>query len=151
MPKRLTKHEHAGRNALPEHLPRREEIIAAEGEERLMGKLYAVEKEAREAKPPRSSVWRCDGEEALRSLKNSKRRLPRWLCMPCHRVNLQKPAITPSASGLKVYLQDGRIEIDQNLCENAMRPLAFGRNYDKLGIMRSSGARRGLFFLGDSV
>ena len=33
--KRLTKREHAGRNALPEHLPRREEIIAVEGEERL--------------------------------------------------------------------------------------------------------------------
>ena len=33
--KRLAKREHAGRNALPEHLPRREEIIAVEGEERL--------------------------------------------------------------------------------------------------------------------
>ena len=33
--KRLIKREHAGRNALPEHLPRREEIIAVEGEERL--------------------------------------------------------------------------------------------------------------------
>ncbi len=33
--KRLTKREHAGRNALPDHLPRREEIIAVDGEERL--------------------------------------------------------------------------------------------------------------------
>jgi hypothetical protein len=33
--KRLTKREHARRNALPEGLPRREEIIAVEGEERL--------------------------------------------------------------------------------------------------------------------
>ena len=33
--KRLTKREHARRNALPERLPRREEIIAVEGEERL--------------------------------------------------------------------------------------------------------------------
>ena len=33
--KRLTKREHARCNALPEHLPRREEIIAVEGEERL--------------------------------------------------------------------------------------------------------------------
>jgi len=33
--KRLTKREHARRNALPEHLPQREEIIAVEGEERL--------------------------------------------------------------------------------------------------------------------
>jgi transposase len=28
---------------------------------------------------------------------------------------------------LKVYLQNGRVEIDQNLCENAMRRLALGR------------------------
>jgi transposase len=33
--KKLLKREHAGRNALPDHLPRREEIIAVEGEERL--------------------------------------------------------------------------------------------------------------------
>jgi hypothetical protein len=33
--RRLTKREHARRNALPEHLPRREKIIAVEGEERL--------------------------------------------------------------------------------------------------------------------
>ena len=33
--KKLLKREHAGRNAVPDHLPRREEIIAVEGEERL--------------------------------------------------------------------------------------------------------------------
>ena len=33
--KKLLKREHAGRNALPDHLPRREEIITVEGEERL--------------------------------------------------------------------------------------------------------------------
>ena len=33
--KRVKKREHAGRNALPSHLPRREEILAVEGEERL--------------------------------------------------------------------------------------------------------------------
>ena len=33
--KRLIKREHAGRNALPAHLPRREEILTVEGEERL--------------------------------------------------------------------------------------------------------------------
>jgi transposase len=33
--KRLTKREHGGRNALAAHLPRREEIIAVQGDERL--------------------------------------------------------------------------------------------------------------------
>ena len=40
--KRLTKREHAGRNALPAHLPRREEIIAVEGEERSAKKRCAL-------------------------------------------------------------------------------------------------------------
>jgi transposase len=39
---------------------------------------------------------------------------------------------------LSVYLENGRIEIDNNLVENSIRPTALGKNYDKLGIMRSS-------------
>jgi transposase len=71
----------------------------------LMGKLYAVERsmpwkgKLARPEPPTNSGWRCVSKEALRSLKNSRRRLPRSPCMPCHRANLQKPANTPSISG----------------------------------------------------
>ena len=37
---------------------------------------------------------------------------------------------------LTVYLNDGRVEIDNNLVENAMRPTAIGKNYPQLSVMR---------------
>src|ERR1700704_6515844 len=61
--KRLIKREHAGRNALPDHLPRREEIIAVEGEERLCvccgeerGPIGYEEKEVLDMEPARYFV-----------------------------------------------------------------------------------------------
>ena len=61
--KRLAKREHAGRNALPAHLPRREEIITVEGEERLCvccgkerGCIGYEEKEVLEIEPARYFV-----------------------------------------------------------------------------------------------
>ncbi|HET7238410.1 MAG TPA: IS66 family transposase, partial [Terrimicrobiaceae bacterium] len=61
--KRLAKREHAGRNPLPAHLPRREEIITVEGEERLCvccGKQRCCigyeEKEVLEIEPARYFV-----------------------------------------------------------------------------------------------
>ena len=38
---------------------------------------------------------------------------------------------------LEVYLADGRVEIDNNLVENAIRPTAIGKNYAQLSVMRS--------------
>ena len=38
---------------------------------------------------------------------------------------------------LGVFLEDGRVEIDNNLVENAIRPTALGKNYGKVEIMRS--------------
>jgi hypothetical protein len=35
------------------------------------------------------------------------------------------------------FARDGRIEIDSNLCENAIRPTAVGKNYPQLSVMRS--------------
>jgi transposase len=37
---------------------------------------------------------------------------------------------------LEVYLADGRVEIDNNLVENAIRPTALGKNYVEVIIMR---------------
>jgi hypothetical protein len=38
---------------------------------------------------------------------------------------------------LEVYLKDGTIEIDNNLVENAIRPTALEKKYDKSGIRQS--------------
>ena len=89
----------------------------------LMGKLYAVEKEARQAdvkmRRERSLALfeelKTKIEQiALHALPSSKRG------EACQYALNQWPR-------LKVFLEDGRIEIDQNLCENAMRPVAIGR------------------------
>ena len=39
--------------------------------------------------------------------------------------------------GLTLFLTDGRVEVDSNTVERSMRPIALGRNYAKLRIMRS--------------
>jgi transposase len=40
-------------------------------------------------------------------------------------------------NGLTLFLTDGRVEVDSNTVERSMRPIALGRNYAKLWIMRS--------------
>jgi transposase len=40
-------------------------------------------------------------------------------------------------NGLTLFLADGRVEVDSNTVERSMRPIALGRNYVKLRIMRS--------------
>lgn len=40
-------------------------------------------------------------------------------------------------SGLEIYLSDGRVELDNNLCENTIRPLKIGaKNYLFFGSKR---------------
>ena len=43
-------------------------------------------------------------------------------------------------SRLEVYLTDGRVEIDNNWIENAIRPTKIGANYAKLRIMPKTGS-----------
>jgi transposase len=43
--------------------------------------------------------------------------------------------------GLIRFLDDGRFELDTNIVERAMRPVALGRNYVRSRIMRSSNRR----------
>jgi Transposase IS66 family len=43
--------------------------------------------------------------------------------------------------GLILFLDDGRLELDTNIVERAMRPLALGRNYVRSRIMLSSNRR----------
>ena len=45
---------------------------------------------------------------------------------------------------LLVFLEDGRLEIDNNLIENAIRPTAIGKNYVRCAVMRR-GRRRSLW------
>ena len=44
-------------------------------------------------------------------------------------------------AGLTVFLDDGRVEIDSNVVERAIRPIALNRNYAQPPIMCSTGLR----------
>lgn len=95
-------------------------------------KLYRIERHAREAGMSFDERYRLRQQYALPVLREIKT----WL-------NQQLPTILPkSAIGkavgymlgqwpkLEKYVTDGRLEIDNNLIENAIRPVALGRkNY----------------------
>ena len=95
-------------------------------------KLYAVERRAREDKMSASD------RQALRQTKAKGiyEALLRWVITE-QKNNLSKGAIGKALHyaknqlpRLRHYLEDGRIEIDNNLIENSIRPLALGRkNY----------------------
>jgi transposase len=103
----------------------------------LIQKIYRVEKVAREA---------GQTPEQRHQLRQEKERpiwdeLRNWL----DRVRDQAPPLTLIGkavayldrewSRLIRVLDDGRLEVDNNLCENAIRPFVMGRNYHHLGIM----------------
>jgi hypothetical protein len=94
-----------------------------------IAKLYAVEKKARE-------IGLTHGERArLRKLRSQ----PLLAALKEKVVGLRKQVLPQSAAGkaanyalgqwerLIVYATRGEVEIDNNWCENAMRPIALGR------------------------
>jgi transposase len=96
---------------------------------KLVSRLYRVESEIREKK--------LENEEALalRRAKatNTHKRIHRLLKILAHRA-LPKSRLGKAASyslriwpQLSTYLQHGRVQIDNNLLENAMRPVALGK------------------------
>ncbi len=95
----------------------------------LIGELYAIEKEARD---------RELAPEALKALREAKARpildeIKRLLDIRAGTTppkSLLGKAIAYARaqwSRLVVYLEDGRLQIDNNLVENAIRPFALGR------------------------
>ena len=69
-------------------------------------------------------------ERSILRLKSSGRYLPQSL------LGLALDYALGQWSTLTVYLNDGRVEIDNNLVENAIRPTAIGKNYAQLSVMR---------------
>jgi len=98
---------------------------------RQMGHLYRLERELRENKtvPTLRAVARAHRSRPiyqrlhrlLTRLKSKRRYLPR------SRMGLAIDYTLNLWPLLGVYLDDGRIEIDQNLVENAIRPTALGK------------------------
>ena len=100
--------------------------IAAEALARI-GALYAVEREIRGlSAPTRQSVRQARAKPILEAMKP-------WLAAKLAAVSGKSTiaeAIRYALSrwaGLTRYIDDGRIEIDNNVVERAMRPIALGR------------------------
>jgi transposase len=96
-----------------------------------IGKLYAVEKQAREA----------GDTPAERATRRQEQSVPQLLIVKTKIIALRQKVLPQSAAGkacdyalsqwsrLEVYArpEGGEVEIDNNWCENAMRPVALGR------------------------
>lgn len=111
------------------------------------GKLYAIEKEARENNFSPEQRYQVRHEKSVPILDAFKQ----WLDAHCMRTSEQGKigkAIRYCLSHwieLTNYLKDGRIEIDNNLIENAIRPFALGRK-NWLFAGSPSGAKAGAIF-----
>lgn len=91
--------------------------------------LYAVERDARENNFTSDQRFNLRLEKSVPILDE----MEAWMRDACNRFNEKSPTNTALGytlerwKNLKVYLQDGRLEIDNNLVENAIRPVALGK------------------------
>ncbi|CAN5481332.1 hypothetical protein BH09VER1_BH09VER1_53750 [soil metagenome] len=108
---------------------------------RQIGHLYRVERELRKTKASTSQrtamrAWQSQPvyarlHRALRLFKTSGR------YRPSSPFGQALDYALSNWSQLGVYLGDGRLEVDNNLIENRIRPTAIGKNYPQLSVMRS--------------
>ncbi len=98
----------------------------------LMGQLYKLEKDMRE----QDFTWEQRTHHRQQQAVPILNKIEIWLNEHVHTVLPKSPlgqaiAYTlPRWKGLSAYAQHGQLEIDNNLVENAIRPLAIGRkNY----------------------
>ncbi|MHB8388892.1 MAG: IS66 family transposase [Acidobacteriaceae bacterium] len=114
-----------------------DEVLKAQGKHRRPGlaeeglkqiqKLYAVEKALRTATPEMRHAVRTEQARplwaALRSwLDTARPQVPPQMALGKALAYLDR-----EWDKLVVYLEDGRLEIDNNRCENAIRPFVIGR------------------------
>ena len=88
----------------------------------LMGKLYAVEKEARQADATPEERLKMRRERSLALFEELKIKIQQIAlhALPSSKLGEACHYTLNQWSRLKVFLENSRIEIDQNLCENAM-------------------------------
>jgi transposase len=108
-----------------------------------IGELYAIEAKARESKVSAEARLRfriaCGLAEKLAAIKTEVIRIRQSAqVLPASQLGKACDYVMGQWSKLEVYGSDGDIEIDNNWCENAMRPIALGRkNWMHLGSQES--------------
>jgi transposase len=131
---------HARRKLFEAHQLNGSEIAAQAVD--LIVRLYEVEREARELEPAQRLLLRQSRAKPIADALHA------WLLEK--RQTLAKADITAKAidytlsnwRALTRYLDDGDVPIDNNAAENAIRPLAIGRNNANCSLMRTRPRRR---------
>lgn len=123
----------AARKAAPKEVPCRDSQAILDD----IASLYHVEKDAR------TTALDADGRLALRQTRGVVTRLEalrekivstRSRVLPASQLGKACDYTLGQWDKLMVYTRDGRVEIDNNWCENDMRPIALGRkNWMHLG------------------
>jgi len=110
-------------------------------------KLYAIEKEARENHFSSEQRYQLRQNKASPILKAFKEWLDHHLVKTPEQSKIGKAIRYCLSNWIKLtnYLKDGRIEIDNNFIENAIRPFALGRK-NWLFSGSPSGAKAGAIF-----
>ena len=116
---------------------------------RQLGHLYRIEKQLREAKAGpalREAVRASQSRVIHRRLKALIDRLALRAILPKSKLGKAIHYAAKQWSKLGVYLGDGRIEIDNNLVENAIRPTKLGaKNWLFIGC-REAGQRAAILY-----
>jgi transposase len=95
----------------------------------LIGKLYAVEREAAEQKlmPEKRGKLRCEKSASVLVAVKELLSNPGVTILPKSKIGEAVAYILNHWEQLTRFLEDGRLPIDNNLVENTIRPIALGR------------------------
>lgn len=105
---------------------------------RRLGQLYAIETEIRGRAPDaRRKIRQSRSRPLLESLHEWFESSLAKLSAKSETASSIRYALT-RWSALVRFCDDGRLEVDNNSAERALRAVALGRNYAQFGIMRSS-------------
>ncbi|MDR3712340.1 MAG: IS66 family transposase [Puia sp.] len=111
-------------------------------------KLYAIERRAREANLSVGEILALRQQEALPLLDALKK----WLqdnymqVLPKSKIGKAIAYSLPRWDRLSLYTTDGRLQLDNNNIENAMRPVALGRKNFLFAGSNEGGKRLALFY-----
>lgn len=110
--------------------------------------LYAIERSAKEQRMPPDQIRELRCKEALPILE----RLKTWLqenylqVLPKSPIGKAIAYALPRWDRLSLYATDGRLQIDNNPIENAIRPVALGRKNFLFAGSNEGGRRLALFY-----
>ena len=100
-----------------------------------IGQLYIIEKECAELKPEQRVQVRQERSRPLLNQLFERIEELKAQTIPSEPLRKAVDYALNQKQALYRYLEDGRLKPDNNIAENAIRPLALGRNYADLPIM----------------